>query len=89
MLFLVSGFNWPYYAMPPALQAVAHCLPIFHMSCIMRKVNLIGATAGWVLPHLLALAVWLVVACAWGYRAFKQWCRVQSMAPVPESQTGA
>lgn len=89
MLFLITGFNWPYYAMPLALQAVAHCLPIFHMNCIMREVNLIGATAGWVLPHLLALAVWLVVSYAWGYRAFKQWCNAQSIAPVPGSQTEA
>jgi len=81
VLFFLSGFTWPYYAMPPAVQAIAHCIPIFHMNCIMRKVNLVGATAGWVLPHLLALAVWLVVGYAWGYAAFKQWCRAQSTAP--------
>jgi ABC-2 type transport system permease protein len=87
VLFFLSGFTWPYYAMPPAVQAIARCIPIFHMNCIMRKVNLVGATAGWVLPHLLAFVVWLVVAYAWGYRAFKQWCRVQSIAPVPGSRT--
>jgi ABC-2 type transport system permease protein len=87
VLFFLSGFTWPYYAMPPAVQAVAHCIPIFHMNCIMRKVNLVGATAGWVFPHLFALAVWLVVAYAWGYRAFEQWCRAQNSAPVPYRQT--
>jgi len=87
MLFLVSGFNWPYYAMPSALQAVARCIPIFHMNCIMRKVNMVGATAGWVLPHLLALTFWLILAYAWGYVAFKSWCRAQGIAPVPETQT--
>ena len=89
VLFFLSGFTWPYYAMPRAVQAIAHCIPIFHMNCIMRKVNLVGATAGWVLPHLLALTAWLVVAYAWGYRAFEQWCRAQNMSPVSDSQTAA
>lgn len=87
VLFFLSGFTWPYYAMPPAIQAIVHFVPIFHMNCIMRKVNLVGATAGWVLPHLLALAVWLVVAYAWGYAAFKNWCKAPDVAPVPESAT--
>jgi len=86
-LFILSGFTWPYYAMPPAIRMVAYCIPIFPMNCIMRKVSLVGATAGWVLPHLLALAVWLVVAYAWGYRAFEQWCRTQNKAPSPETRT--
>ncbi|MGP8259886.1 MAG: ABC transporter permease [Acidobacteriaceae bacterium] len=83
VLFFLSGFTWPYYAMPSAIQAIVQFIPIFHMNCIMRKVNLIGATAGWVFPHLLALAVWLVVAYAWGYAAFKRWCSAQSIAPSP------
>jgi ABC-2 type transport system permease protein len=85
VLFFLSGFTWPYYAMPPAVQTIAHCIPIFHMNCIMRKVNLVGATAGWVLPHLVALAVWLVLAYAWGYAAFKKWCSVQIIQRDPES----
>jgi ABC-2 type transport system permease protein len=87
ILFFMSGFTWPYYAMPPAVQAIAHFVPIFHMNCIMRKVNLVGATASWVFPHLLALAVWLVVAYAWGYLAFKSWFKAQIVAPLPESAT--
>jgi ABC-2 type transport system permease protein len=89
VLFFLSGFTWPYYAMPPAVQAITPFIPIFHMNCIMRKVNLVGATAGWVLPHLVALAVWLVIAYAWGYKAFKQWCREQNLAPAPDSQAVA
>ena len=89
VLFFLSGFTWPYYAMPPADQAITPFIPIFHMNCIMRKVNLVGATAGWVLPHLVALAVWLVIAYAWGYKAFKQWCREQNLAPAPDSQAVA
>jgi ABC-2 type transport system permease protein len=81
VLFFLSGFTWPYYAMPAAVQTIAHCIPIFHMNCIMRKVNLVGATADWVLPHLLMLAAWLIVATAWGYRAFKNWCAEQNLAP--------
>jgi ABC-2 type transport system permease protein len=80
VLFFLSGFTWPYYAMPRAVQALAHFIPIFHMNCIMRKVNLVGATASWVLPHLLALAIWLVAAWAWGYAAFKNWCEAQIAA---------
>lgn len=84
VLFFLSGFTWPYYAMPRPVQLLAHCIPIFHMNCIMRKVNLIGAPAAWVFPHILALAIWLVVACAWGYKAFKKWCETQSVTPAPE-----
>jgi len=76
-LFILSGFTWPYYAMPRAVAAVAYCIPIFPMNCIMRKVNLVGATAVWILPHFLALAIWLVVAYALGYTAFKKWCGAQ------------
>jgi len=81
MLFIASGFSWPYYAMPSALQVVARFLPIFHMNCIMRKVNLVGSTAGWVLPHLFALGTWLVLSYAWGYLAFKKWCETQQTSP--------
>jgi ABC-2 type transport system permease protein len=84
-LFILSGFTWPYYAMPPAVSAVAHCIPLFPMNCIMRKINLVGAPAVWLIPHFLSLAIWLVVASALGYAAFKQWYRGQSTAPVPES----
>jgi ABC-2 type transport system permease protein len=89
VLFFLSGFPWPYYAMPPAVQAITPFIPIFHMNCIMRKVNLVGATAGWVLPHLLALVAWLVVAYAWGYAAFKQWCGGQGFTPVPDRETAS
>jgi hypothetical protein len=47
------------------------------MNCIMRKVNLVGAGAASVLPHLLLLAAWLGLAYGWGYMAFKQWVRAQ------------
>lgn len=77
VLFFLSGFTWPCYAMPPAVQAIAQCIPIFHMNCIMRKVNLVGAAAAWVLPHLLALGIWLILAYTWGYMAFKKWCEAQ------------
>ena len=86
-LFILSGFTWPYYAEPSLVSAVAHCIPLFPMNCIMRKINLIGAPAGWLLPHFLALAVWLVLAGTLGFAAFKQWCRMQSAAPVPGSRT--
>jgi ABC-2 type transport system permease protein len=76
-LFFLSGFTWPYYAMPAAVQAVAHYIPIFHMNCIMRKVNMVGASADWVLPHLVALVIWLVLGYTWGYVAFKKWLESQ------------
>ena len=83
VLFIVSGFSWPYYAMPAALQVVAHVLPIFHMNCIMREVNLVGVGVGSVLPHLLSLCVFLGLAYAWGYSAFKKWV-VSQKATSPE-----
>ena len=79
-LFILSGFTWPYYAEPAAVSAVAHCIPLFSMNCIMRKVNLIGGPAVWVWPHFLALAIWLVVAYALGYTAFSRWCNAQAAA---------
>lgn len=76
-LFILPGFTWPYYAMPPAVSAVAHCIPLFPMNCIMRKVNLVGASTGMLLPHLLPLIAWLVFAYAWSFRAFKGWCETE------------
>ena len=57
LLFPVSGFSWRYHAMPSTPQDFTHLLAIFHMNCIMRKVNLVGATAGCVFQHLLALGM--------------------------------
>lgn len=84
-LFLLSGFSWPFYAMPAWLQKIAYFLPIFHMNSLMRKVNMMGAPAKWVLPHLLFLSIGLVIACAWGYTAFRKWVTDQRALKLRDS----
>jgi ABC-2 type transport system permease protein len=65
--FILSGFTWPYYAMPPWVRPLVYCFPIFHMNSLLRKVALDGAGPVLVMQHLLPLLVWLPVSMAWGY----------------------
>lgn len=69
ILFILSGFTWPFYAMPHWIRPLVYCIPLFHMNSILRKVALDGAGPRLVTQHLFPLFVWLIVAIAWGYLA--------------------
>ena len=52
---LLSGFMFPYDAMPRAAQYIAEILPATHFMRLIRGVYLRGATAGQLLPDILWL----------------------------------
>lgn len=79
VLFILSGYTWPIYAMPHWIQPVVYINPLFHMTSILRNVALDGAGPGLLIQHLLALLAWLFVAIAWGYLAvWKQMDRTRT-----------
>jgi ABC-2 type transport system permease protein len=77
-LFTLSGFTWPYYALPGWLRAVAFCTPLFHMNCLLRKLSLLGAPPQWVAVHLLALAALAAIGVCWAW-----WAVGKEMAKDP------
>ncbi len=69
VLFTLSGFTWPYYAMPAWLRVVAWFTPLFHMNCLVRKLAIVGAPSYALFPHLLSLVALCAVAIVWGFWA--------------------
>lgn len=63
---LLSGFMFPYDAMPKAAQYIAEILPATHFMRLIRGVYLRGATTGQLLPDILWLlgftAIMLTIA---------------------------
>jgi ABC-2 type transport system permease protein len=72
ILFTLSGFTWPYYAVPVWLRSVAWLTPLFHMNCLVRKLSLVGAPWYLLYPHLICLGALCVVAVAWGFWAVRK-----------------
>jgi len=66
-LFALTGFTWPAYAMPGWAQAVRSLIPLAHIADIFRKMALMGANLGVLLPHLAVLLAWAPVSVLWGY----------------------
>jgi ABC-2 type transport system permease protein len=78
ILFVLSGFTWPAYAMPHWLRPIAYCTPAFHMNSVLRKVALDGAGPGLLRTHLLALLAYLLISVPWAYYAvWKQLARTE------------
>ncbi len=69
VMFTLSGFTWPYYAAPVAIQRIAFLTPLFHMNCLIRKSALVGAPASSLYPHLTMLVVLCILTGIWGYTA--------------------
>jgi ABC-2 type transport system permease protein len=53
----LSGFFFPLAAMPPALQAISHLVPLRYYLVIIRSVLLKGVGAETLLPEIAALAI--------------------------------
>lgn len=66
-LFALTGFTWPAYAMPGWAQAVRSLIPLAHIADMFRKMALMGANLGVLLPHLAVLLAWAPVSVLWGY----------------------
>lgn len=69
--FLLSGTFFPTDVFPSWLQPVANNLPLSFLNTALRKIANDGATLDQVLPSLLGLAAWGVVAYLAAARTFK------------------
>jgi ABC-2 type transport system permease protein len=59
---LLSGFMFPFEAMPRPAQWIGEVLPLTHFLRIVRGVVLKGATIDELLPEVGAIVLFLVVA---------------------------
>ena len=84
VLFTLSGFTWPYYAMPAWLRAVAWFTPLFHMNCLVRKLAIVGAPSYALFPHLLSLVALCAVAIVLGFWAVHKMMNENPAAGIPE-----
>lgn len=69
--FLLSGTFFPTDVFPSWLQPIANNLPLSYLNTALRKVANDGATLEQVVPYLLGLAAWGVVAYVAAARTFK------------------
>ena len=61
---LLSGFMFPYRAMPQWAQAIGEVLPLTHFLRIVRGILLKGASFGEILPELWPMLLFLLIASA-------------------------
>ncbi|MBI3726807.1 MAG: ABC transporter permease [Burkholderiales bacterium] len=67
---LLSGFMFPFRAMPEWAQVIGEVLPLTHFLRIVRGILLKGNTAGQLLPELWPMLVFLLLA---GFVALKRY----------------
>jgi ABC-2 type transport system permease protein len=68
---LLSGFMFPFRAMPSWAQALGEVLPLTHFLRIVRGIMLKGSDAAQVLPELWPLLAFLVVAAAVAMKGYR------------------
>jgi ABC-2 type transport system permease protein len=69
---LLSGFMFPFRAMPVWAQYVGEVLPLTHFLRIVRGIMLKGNSAGLLWPDLWPMLVFLVIACAVALKRYRQ-----------------
>lgn len=69
---LLSGFMFPYDAMPAAAQHLAELLPATHFVRLIRGVFLRGATSGQLLPDILWLLGFTVIMLTIATKRFRK-----------------
>ena len=69
---LLSGFMFPFRAMPAWAQAIGELLPLTHFLRIVRGILLKGNTAAQVLPELWPMLAFVVVAGAIALKRYRQ-----------------
>lgn len=65
--YLLSGYTWPTFAMPPGLQVVSYALPLSPYVMAVRRLTLQNAGLEYLGPQILALCIWSGVALLVGY----------------------
>jgi ABC-2 type transport system permease protein len=69
---LLSGFMFPFRAMPVWAQYVGEVLPLTHFLRIVRGIMLKGNSASLLWPELWPMLVFLVIACAVALKRYRQ-----------------
>jgi len=69
---LLSGFMFPFRAMPQWAQWIGEVLPLTHFLRIVRGILLKGSTAAQLLPELWPLLAFLFVACVIALKRYRQ-----------------
>jgi ABC-2 type transport system permease protein len=69
---LLSGFMFPFRAMPVWAQYVGEVLPLTHFLRIVRGIMLKGNSAGLLWPELWPMLVFLLIACAVALKRYRQ-----------------
>jgi ABC-2 type transport system permease protein len=69
---LLSGFMFPFEAMPEAAQAVGECLPLTHFLRIVRGIVLKGASLESLAGEMLAIGLFFAVAFALAAATFRK-----------------
>jgi ABC-2 type transport system permease protein len=69
---LLSGFMFPYEAMPVVAQHIAEALPATHFIRLMRGVVLRGASAAQLLPDILWLLTFTAIMLAIATKRFRK-----------------
>jgi ABC-2 type transport system permease protein len=69
---LLSGFMFPFDAMPRAAQVIGECLPLTHFLRIVRGIVLKGASLGSLADELLATTLFFAVAFALAALTFRK-----------------
>lgn len=69
---LLSGFMFPFRGMPTWAQYVGEVLPLTHFLRVVRGILLKGNTFIEILPHLLPLTLFVLVALTIGIKRYRQ-----------------
>jgi ABC-2 type transport system permease protein len=69
---LLSGFMFPFRAMPAWAQALGECFPITHFLRIVREITLKGAGLADIGGDLVRLSIILIVVGAFALARFRR-----------------
>ena len=70
-LLVLGGTFFPPAMLPPFLLSLTQFNPIYHMNEALKPVSALGAEAGDIATHLVALAVFAVAGLVLGTRAYR------------------
>lgn len=82
-IFLMTGYSWPFMAIPPVLQGLAMTFPMTPFLSASTRVLLMGAGAGDVIPEVLHLVALILVG--WGLSVW----RLKRLGRWPENPHGS
>jgi ABC-2 type transport system permease protein len=70
-MMMLSGIFFSRSSLPGFVQSVVDYLPLSFLADAMRSIAIDGATLGQVVPQIVGLAVWCVVAVAIAVKMFR------------------